>query len=68
MLTQTFRCINFCSGSYHSSSTRPDGTAPHRKVLSVYGFLAGRERREEVSAAAAAAAGTEMNSTELDWT
>lgn len=48
MLAQTFRCINFCSGSYHSSSTRPDGTAPHRKVLSVYGFLAGRERREEV--------------------
>lgn len=41
---QTFRCMNFWRGSYHKSKTRPDGTAPHRNVLSVYGFLAETER------------------------
>lgn len=33
-------------GSYHNSSTSPDGTAPHRNVLSVYGFLAKRRTKE----------------------
>lgn len=32
--------MNFCRGSYHNNNTRPDGTAPQRNVLSVYGFLA----------------------------
>lgn len=41
---QTFRCMNFWRGSYHKSKTRPDGTAPHRNVLSVYGFLAETQR------------------------
>lgn len=40
LLKPTFRCMNFCRGSYHNSRTRPDGTAAHRNVLSVYGFLA----------------------------
>lgn len=40
----TFRCMNFCSGSYHSSRTSPEGTAAHKNVLSVYGLRAKEEK------------------------
>lgn len=36
----TFRCMNFCRGSYHRSRTSPEGTAAQRNVLSVYGLRA----------------------------
>lgn len=48
----TFRCMNLCRGSYQSSRTTPDGTAAQRKVLSVYGFLAGRQESQSCVAAA----------------
>ncbi len=43
-VTVTLRCMNFCSGSYHNSSTRPEGTAAHKNVLSVYGLRADEEK------------------------
>lgn len=46
MSVQTLRCMNFWRGSYHNSTTSPDGTAPHRNVLSVYGFLAERRKKD----------------------
>lgn len=31
----TLSCMNFCRGSYHIRRIKPDGTAAHRKTLSV---------------------------------
>lgn len=45
----TFRCMNFCRGSYHRSRTSPEGTAAQRNVLSVYGLRArGRNTKIEM--------------------
>lgn len=47
----TFRCMNFCSGSYHNSRTSPEGTAAHKNVLSVYGLRANGEKSRKAFSA-----------------